>query len=153
MPNWCTNTLTVIGTKKELDRFKKRYLLENGSLDFDKIIPEPRKIEDCPKGCIVDENSHIEIYADRPWFDWYRWHCFYWDTKWNACDTIEIESDDDHLVLRFDTAWDAPVKVIEALQSQNPSLWISLVSEYEDGGTIEIDVDGTLTHLTSDDYE
>lgn len=57
-------------------------------IDFDKIIPEPREESECPEGCIRTEEDHVGADPDKPWFNWYKWHCAYWGTKWNAYNRI-----------------------------------------------------------------
>ena len=82
--------------------------------DFDKIIPEPKIKSDCPKDCLVNKDSHIHEYEDRPWFDWYEWHNKYWGTKWNAYDGyVKIEKST--ITFVFSTAWSAPYPIYEQL--------------------------------------
>ena len=63
----------------------------------------------------MNSHSHIESDADRPWFDWYKWHNKYWDTKWNAYDsytTIRSTS----ITFVFSTAWSAPAAIYSKLK-------------------------------------
>lgn len=89
-------------------------------LDFDKIIPEPQKKEDCPEDCLVNKDSHVSKDEDRPWFDWYAWHNKYWGTKWDAYDggtwihPEEVEC-------YFNTAWSAPYPIYEQLAKLYPN--------------------------------
>lgn len=47
MPNWSSNTLTITGTKKRLDK------IEATEFDFEKIIPMPKELsEDCSSTCV-----------------------------------------------------------------------------------------------------
>lgn len=87
---------------------------EEWIMDFDLIIPEPRYKKDCPKNCIVNSKSHVEEDSDRPWFNWYDWHCTYWDTEWNAYDGY-TKIGKTQLTFVFNTAWSAPFTIYEKL--------------------------------------
>lgn len=89
-------------------------------IDFDKIIPEPRTIEDCDPRFVFSkekiESGHtgVECTDDRVWFDWYNWHLNYWGTKWNAynCYTLIGKS---YITFVFNTAWSMPHPIISKL--------------------------------------
>ena len=83
-------------------------------MDFDRIIPQPRVESDCPKDCIVNKDSHIEINDDRSWFNWYEWNTKYWGTKWNAYDNY-IATGKSYITLVFCTAWNTPFPIINRL--------------------------------------
>lgn len=53
--------------------------------------------------------------------DWYSWSIFNWGTKWNAKDTI-IEDN----AIKFETAWDPPIKYVQALSKKYPESEIVL---------------------------
>lgn len=84
------------------------------AIDFDKIIPEPRRECDCPEDCKVNKDSHIVEDKDRPWFDWYAWHNKYWGTKWNACN-CSSQVGKSYVILVFETAWNTPLPIINSL--------------------------------------
>ena len=88
---------------------------EKRIIDFDLIIPEPCIVDECPVDCILNKDSHIMIDEDRPWFDWYRWHLKYWDTKWNAYDGY-TQLGKTWVTFVFNTAWSTPKPVIEQLR-------------------------------------
>ena len=124
MPNWCYNDISVRGTEQQIKDFISKYDLvfgENKSFDFNKIIPEPRTLEECPKKYIRHDSDHIEELEDKPWFNWYDWHCDFWGTKWNACDVV-IDGDERHVFISFSTAWCEPKPIFMALKKQNPNL-------------------------------
>lgn len=83
--------------------------------DFDKVIPEPREKSECPEDCLVNKDSHVMEYPDRPWFDWYEWHNKYWGTKWNAYDGY-TKAGRSYITFVFSSAWSAPFPVIERLR-------------------------------------
>lgn len=86
----------------------------NCYMDFNKIIPEPETEADCPKDCIITDKSHVMRYEEKPWFDWYEWHCKYWGTKWNAYDGY-VKIGKSYLTVVFQTAWSMPRPIYEQL--------------------------------------
>lgn len=87
---------------------------ENRIIDFNLILPEPQKIEDCPKAFQLNTDAHVMPYEDRPWFNWYKWHLTYWGTKWNAYDGYTIIGKS-YITFVFNTAWSFPCPVAEKL--------------------------------------
>lgn len=83
-------------------------------IDFDKITPEPKDESECPDEYKVNKESHIESLKDRPWFDWYKWHCRYWGTKWGAYNGY-TKIGKTYIMLVFSTAWTAPIPIIQKL--------------------------------------
>lgn len=83
-------------------------------IDFDKITPEPKDESECPDEYKVNKESHIESLKDRPWFDWYKWHCRYWGTKWGAYSGY-TKIGKTYIMLVFNTAWTAPMPIIYKL--------------------------------------
>ena len=120
MPNHVRNVMKIKGIKpKDIDyilnklavKYKSAELgTEEWIMDFDLIIPEPRYKKDCPKDCIVNKDSHVMEDEDRPWFNWYDWHCTYWGTKWNAYDGY-TKIGKTQLTFVFSTAWSFPLPV------------------------------------------
>ena len=87
----------------------------NWAIDFDKIIPEPKEESECPEDCIRTKDSHIMEDEEKPWFDWYAWHCKYWGTKWGAYDCYSIIGKT-YLKLVFETAWSLAEPVMKKLR-------------------------------------
>lgn len=55
----------------------------------------------------------------KPWFDWYKWHNRYWDTKWNAYETYTYtgkDLDGYWVEFEFQTAWCAPMAIVNRLK-------------------------------------
>ena len=126
MPNWVRNEITIKGSKKDLDDFVANYFSKNDEdntyFDFDKVIPEPRREECCPKDCIRKEGDAIEIFSDRPWFNWYAWRYKHWGVKWNSSDTYFVRESNNRLIVEFNTPWASPQNIFNALKTQNPFL-------------------------------
>ena len=81
-----------------------------GTIDFNKIIPEPQYKDD-------DE--------------WYKWRIEHWGTKWNA---YEQKKSDKSNELYFWTAWRTPLKVFQAIAKKFPSIAIEVNYADEDTG-------------------
>lgn len=64
--------------------------------------------------------------------DWYGWSIAHWGTKWNAMDVVM--TDPGH-TLSFQTAWAAPIPVIQKLAVMFPDSTITHVWADEDIGT------------------
>lgn len=131
MPNWCENRITIKPKgKEEADKFLKECCSKNEKgkyeIDFDKIIPEPRRIEDCPADCIANDKTPIEKDEDRPWFNWYEWRRRFWETKWGA-DTLSIDVDDDWIDVTFNTAWNPPMPIIKKIMQMFPKSFVEAV--------------------------
>lgn len=127
MPNDCENKLIIKGTKEQLDSFISKHIKTKKYdivyLDFNTIIPEPEKEEDCEKEFIVDDKAHIEFDEDKPWFNWYRYHCAKWGTKWNSYEgTLNYNTEDCEIILWFMTAWNPCIPIINKLLEMYPDL-------------------------------
>lgn len=116
MPNHILTELKI----KTKNKSEQDYLIniltkdDHETIDFNKIIPEPTSIEECPEKYRVTEHSLISIEKDRPWFNWYTWHNKYWGTKWDAYDgTVYCLSDG--VLFTFSTAWSPAMPIFEKL--------------------------------------
>lgn len=83
-------------------------------IDFDKIIPEPKDESECPDEYKVNKESRVELLKDKPWFDWYKWRCAYWGTKWGAYDCY-TKIGKSYIQFVFSTAWASPMPIIYKL--------------------------------------
>ena len=107
MPNLIKNILQFDDLKPDDIKFILNTICEQESIpsgeikyriDFNKIIPEPTRKEDCPEE--------------------YIWHIQNWGTRWNArdCYTEIIEiANPPSIRFVFTTAWSAPMKIITKL--------------------------------------
>jgi hypothetical protein len=64
---------------------------------------------------------------------WYNWSCNNWGTKWNAYQTPDQRDESDTIF--FQTAWSAPLPVIEALSKKFPDLTFEIEWADEDTGS------------------
>lgn len=66
--------------------------------------------------------SNLDQYGCLTWYDW---SVKNWGTKWNACDTyVPQDQNKDTFVVTFETAWDAPLPIINKIFEDNPGLFI-----------------------------
>lgn len=88
--------------------------------DLGKIVPPPAFIQQenpAPSSCAAQAGRY-----------WYKWNVKEWGTKWNAYETsivtdvAEDATDDAELIFTFNTAWNTPRPVIEALAASFPEL-------------------------------
>lgn len=149
MPNDCMNTIKLVGAKSEILNFLDKYTSKRDdgelSIDFNKIIPEPKTIKECPEMFILhnekEAREHYLEYSednDRRWFNWYDFHCAAWGTKWNAYDCQigaedilndpEIEDDEEiEIIIDFFTAGGPAERIIDKLIYKNKNLEIDFV--------------------------
>jgi len=142
MPNYCNNVVEIQGPQHIL-----KTLVEH-RLDFMKIHPYPKALDitagregadDSPeqKALVAAEESNLEKYGHRNWYDW----CVNnWGTKWNAGgdnDAMQVDYDEDQgnqgtALFQFDTAWAPPLGVLEKLMETHPEL--SIECRYHEPG-------------------
>ena len=159
MPNWVRNVVTLKGNAESVKKVVEFVKSENSVFDFDKIVPQPESIKkydttNYPYGekLVVGEpldrfekdspivtEELIEEYkvASKEQMNkygvigWYDWNRKYWGTKWNACEAYFNASDD---TFNFDTAWSAPLEVLEALGKLFPEVEFEFMYADEDSG-------------------
>lgn len=119
MPNWCENTLNIkFNNKKDMDKFLETYFT-NDCFDFDKVIPEPKTLEECPKDYLIltkedKDKAHIMSDDNRPWFNWYAWRLTHWGCKWSLSDSYQFIKNNT-LSISFSTPWSPCLPVIKEL--------------------------------------
>lgn len=125
MPNWCSNTLRVIGPDDDARRFKEQAVgfgpwskveeQQQNILNFHSLVPIPAEI--------------LSAGYNDAGYDWERVN---WGCKWGACDSTLADEWDGHLAYSFYTAWAPPVAFLEKLAPQWPTLTFLL--DYEEMG-------------------
>ena len=149
MPNECINTLAVLGSKDEVERFVRTVTsIESGSYSlFEKLIPFPEELANTVYPTKEDDNSVylIKKYGSSNWYDW---KCTNWGTKWGDYeisaseitqsyearmnDTVDL-IDSWHINFNYTTAW-APGEneLAYAICKQFPKL--KAMIQYEEPG-------------------
>ena len=119
MPNWTANNVLFVGKRKQLETLKDMLKSNDNDFDFNNIIPIPLELTDTVSG---SENAKPdwqkeqskELKAKYGADNWYDWSIDNWGTKWNAIRTC-VELNDGSLYYTFDTAWDCPRQIVNAL--------------------------------------
>ena len=115
---------------------------DENDFDFNNIIPMPKNIF---RGNLGREEE--EKYGKNNWYDW---SIENWGTKWNSVGT-RVELKDGSLYYTFDTAWDCPREIVNALMRMRKTILkdikISWECIHEDGYEEETIID------IEEDYE
>ena len=176
MPNHCTNLLSCT-SGKTIGSIIKPYLTDDGkSIDFNKILPMPKGIEESGKGSTIEEITmqktpearaefekkmeilHEQNLKDYGHKNWYDWCVAVWDTKWNSYSCYTLEENDFNALedldsIGFQTAWSPPINVIRELAKlTGESLRMSYYDEgWMFGGEYLVNADGSETDSCYDD--
>lgn len=159
MPNWVTNNVSFVGTDEQITKIKKFVKgkrefdfnrvapipkeLEGTKSPMDVISQEEydeqerrianNELTENEKNwglsrCLTQEL--IDEYNDKfGACDWYGWQIQNWDTKWNACESIELEGG-----FEFQTAWSTPYAIFQKLSVLFPEVEIEVRYADEDFG-------------------
>jgi hypothetical protein len=128
MPDWCENTLEIVGHEEDLVRF----------IDFAKGISFSSKNSTILPGQSVESQAiSLNKFLPFPYSDeeydkkGYDWCCKNWGTKWDLCDVSLNKHEPNRLEYSFQTAWSPPIPAITAMSQQFPSLsfWLKYSAE------------------------
>ena len=133
MPNWCSNEVTIEGTKEDMAKFVDECFTDfKGTpvLDFAKVVPEPDYNKPQKDGT-HNKGVQKELHDVMP--DWWNWRNLHWGTKWNLLPSPEVNltgyelvgQTDSFIELDFDTAWSPPSGIYDAIYEKYPSLDIN----------------------------
>lgn len=145
MPNHILNEITLQGHPDRINQLLQTVKFTDGpvgTIDFNKIIPEPpnlpdksilssdpfRSISGLPfeETEIKDENGFI---VPIRYLDWYSWRVRYWGTKWNSYDYATPNGQNPNTwnyTVVFNTAWSVPESIILELSRMFPDILICL---------------------------
>lgn len=147
MPNWVYNTVTVEGEEMPLSLFKQRVgnpyqtlqavFPTEGPVHFvEAEVKEVFSFWNIIKPSKEETNQYHTEVEGLPF--WWRWNVDNWGTKWDACYASLEEEETNLLQYRFDTAWSAPLPVIEQASKQYKDLTfrIHYIEEQDWGGEV-----------------
>lgn len=125
MPNWCSNSVTIVGPKEKIEAFGK-FLDENNGKDwFDFFLACPKELTDTMSGSFGDTAKQAELEAQQKaniekygHSDWYSWCIENWGTKWN-CDAQDWSVEGDRITFWFDSAWSPPIALYNVIERDN----------------------------------
>ena len=149
MPNWCHNRWDIsFDTSAEKDAFVSAVMSKDEHeglfLDFKKVIPMPKVLEDS----VADTSPWPNMYTGEPdengrrkerpatlmeiaekkrrgYASWYEWSIDKWGCKWQGSDFEVEDEDDDYLSLSFETPWGPPEGIYYKLREMFPDAYIS----------------------------
>jgi len=153
MPNWVYNNLHVSGDADTLSKF-----WEQATKPHPVAVPDPDSPLRAKQGeWVMSEEglfsfwnfvapTDLDAYfttanGSEPAGNWYKWNISNWGTKWDT-DIEDSDIQDEHIYLRFDTAWSPPSGVYEAMVTQYPTLSFGIEWEEEQGFGAELESDG-----------
>jgi hypothetical protein len=152
MPNWCSNTLTLVDSDKDIREVLKDYFTDvpveinpktkavlrtERILDLEKITPYPKCIKETlhlwtmegnytpdERTRLIEEAKEINL-KECGYDSFYDWCINNWGTKWNT-DSVQMHESG----IGFVTAWSPPVKAIVELATQiNQVLRLTYIEE------------------------
>ena len=123
MPNWVKNKIEIAGNPERIKELLAKADTSLSPFDFNGFVPMPDFVM---KGNLSSEDMR-KYPGDLNWYDW---SCNHWGTKWNACDEISIMNEGTYAYVEFETAWDAPIPIYEAMKEQFPDL--NILAEFAD---------------------
>ncbi len=140
MPNIVFNTITF-ETQEQYDSFCAMGDKSNG-FSFEWIVPSPKTREECDEEYLIAEKGEKSAAAmgispkkERPWFNWYKWQCENWGTKWDAYDDLDENDEhtgffrDEQRTIAFNTAWSPPFPVYQRMAELSLAFNFSWLSE------------------------
>lgn len=140
MPNWCNNSLKIVGDAESIADFARVTTShEDHSESGIRLVnhyPLPQELADTPKGSFGEsekqkamEEMNKANKAKYGYADWYDWSIANWGTKWGDCETELVHHVPTELLYTFDTAWSPPIQLIQKMSVKYPTLSFSIVYE------------------------
>ena len=114
MPNWTFNTITVRGSKEDLNKMMNDAEKTDGVLNLSSWFPVP------------------ETFKKYGVVGWYDYNCKMYGCKWNSELNVEHQSDEE-VVFTADTPWSAPDAWLLRMSAKYPTLEFYNHAEYEEG--------------------
>ncbi len=143
MPNWCVNTLTIRGSKKDLLAFKQK-LEDNKPKDghvclFQTFVPIPDELKNTTSPN-RDEKQSKMLFKKYGFSDWYDWQNSNWGIKWGCSDAEWVNEKpikSRHrglfdMQLTYQTPWAPGEECLKEIFISNSNL--SFFLEYEEEG-------------------
>jgi len=158
MPNWCYNSIEVIGDKTDLEAFDKRFQQDRLEFNFATI----NSFQNAPMSAVLEAKANALVYRENPDDDnavyvtdiyesdgysfsnfiepsvkdildgWYEWRIHNWGTKWDTGDIEMFDHSDGSIHYALDTAWSPCIPVVNAMAKKFPMLKFKYI--YEEGG-------------------
>ena len=115
MPNWTHNTFRIEASPQKIKELKNKFKSEGNVFDFNKILPMPKNSKKFKAEGNLGAKEREE-FGDNNWYDW---SAMNWGTKWNSVRAEISDETETSIEYSFDTAWDAPRGISQALCEGN----------------------------------
>ena len=102
MPNWVTVQL-IFDNFEDANRVFDGMQWHNKRFSFKSLIPHPATREECEVEYLLNEPDPAISQPNKPWFNWDKWNCAKWGTKWDAHDGFLADNE-----IIFETPWSPP---------------------------------------------
>lgn len=159
MPNWTSNRIYIEGEEADIRAFLDAVKWEDELFDFNRIIPMPEILKHTASGFMTIDGVEVRswyiadratagsaekarlftpeeqaILAEIGHSNWYDWACDKWGTKWGACRVVIDDTSIQYgcIEITFETAWCAPVPVLQKIVEMFPKLSFDCRWRYED---------------------
>ena len=150
MPNWCNNSIKIVGDVETLSQLKP--VVEAGEGLLQAIKPMPKALWETTSPTLQPGQGNYK--GEQPIVDghnnWYDWAAANWGTKWDPEVHLEFIDNKDgtaEITGWFDTAWGPPLEAIQTLVNDWDSCIIELF--YEESGMCFV---GCFDSDGGDDY-
>lgn len=175
MPNWCMNTLSVVGNEVSIASFKGLAKTKESDFSFAPFLPPPKEYDGMKTGFNKIDGVEFTTWRDVNGKDvgipkaelqeiqrrtgytgWYDRNCAVLGTKWDVSGTLDKEhTTKKQLQYQFDSAWSPPVEGIVAISRQYPNCTFTLIYDEPGmnfGGTLVVK-SGKILELVERDSE
>lgn len=151
MPNYVTHRVSVSG--EGIQKFYDECFTD-GTIDFNKIIPQPKVLENTVSGSpsLMTNENNFRALEETGFPNWYDWSLENWGTKWNVCDGSVISKIDDELIFTFETAWSVPHPIFEKIAELYPGLSME-ISAFDEGWNFAIEASILDNEYTFEEVE
>jgi hypothetical protein len=135
MPNWCDNTVEVVGDKEVLETILAKAKDDNQAFSFQQLVPQPEELNDTKHfGSKTSDPDGVEFQnallgnREFAYTDWYNWRLGNWGTKWDLdFDTTQIskivpttDGKQFKFEIGYSTAWSPALTFWQTLSEQYP---------------------------------
>jgi hypothetical protein len=146
MPNYCNNTITVVGEANELLDFLYWVRIDGCNTDdesvydFTKLHPTPDALASTVSGWYAEGSPEKEAHEKKQaenivmygYKDWYDWNIANWGTKWSPADVYQNLITRNCAEFSYQTAWSPCSPLWQNISNLYPTL--AFIETYEEMG-------------------
>lgn len=125
MPNWCNNSITIVGPADKIQALWNAAQAENSGL-LNAMLPMPEGLRNTVKG----SGDELQTETHDGYTNWYDWSVARWGTKWDVdTDALYLEDLGDgraQISGGFDSAWSPPIEAFKAYADANTDVKMQL---------------------------